>query len=295
MSDLFGSIHPKTLTTVLGYAGVVLLALGTTVGVSAMVLDPKSDLRRLWSRYERRLDAECRFLLLKRNGRSIARIQLAALAIVPVFAFLMGDPIYLLLWVPGALTPLYALRRRSSERLMRLEMQLDPWLLLLSNALKASPSLGEAIGNSAKLMRPPMAEELDLALKEMKLGTPLDQAVLNMSTRIGHPAVSSALATILVGRQTGGDLPKILEESAATLREMARLEGVVRTKTAEGKTQAYVLAVIPFVLIAAIHMVDEHWLEPLASTTLGFVIIGVAAAFWLAAIFLARRILAVDI
>src|SRR5690606_924 len=176
-----------------------------------------------------------------------------------------------------------------------IDEQLDPWLLMLSNALKASPSLGEAFANSAKLMRPPMSQELDLALKEMKLGTPLDQAVLNMSVRIGSPSVSSALATILVGRQTGGDLPKILEESSATLREMARLEGVVRTKTAEGKTQAYVLGVIPFVLIGAIHMVDENWLKPLGETSLGFIIIGTAAILWVSAILLARRILAVDI
>ncbi|MBD3671408.1 MAG: hypothetical protein HUJ29_11595, partial [Gammaproteobacteria bacterium] len=88
---------------------------------------------------------------------------------------------------------------------------------------------------------------------------------------------------------------KIMEESAATLREMARLEGVVRTKTAEGKTQAYVLGVIPFVLIGAIHMVDEHWLDPLGSSTLGFAIISVAAVLWITAILLARKILAVDI
>ena len=79
------------------------------------------------------------------------------------------------------------------------------------------------------------------------------------------------------------------------LREMARLEGVVRTKTAEGKTQAYVLGVIPFVLIGAIHMVDEHWLDPLGSSTLGFAIISVAAVLWITAILLARKILAVDI
>ncbi len=287
--------EPSSTTLYLGYAGMVLLVLGTTVGISVMVLDPNSELRRVWARYEALLDAECRFLLLKRTGASIARTQALGAALTPVLAVLLEDYIFLLLIPPIALAPYYVLKRRSAERVLRIEEQLDPWLLMLSNALKASPSLGEAVGNTAKLMRPPMAEELDLALKEMKLGTPLDQAILNMSTRVGSPAISSALATILVGRQTGGDLPKILEESAATLREMARLEGVVRTKTAEGKTQAYVLGVIPFVLIGAIHMVDEHWLDPLGRTTLGFVIIGVAAILWLAAIFLARKILAVDI
>ena len=107
--------------------------------------------------------------------------------------------------------------------------------------------------------------------------------------------MSGALATLLVARQTGGDLPAILEQSAATLREMARLEGVVRTKTAEGKAQAYVLGAIPFVLIVAIHLVDEHWLPPLFEKPLGLMILAVATTLWVAAILLARRILTVDV
>jgi len=282
-------------TMLLGYAGIVLLVVGVTVGFAAMVLNPASALRKLWGRYEAALEHQCRFLLIQRSGASIARMQLGACAAVPALAFFLDDWILVLLIPPIALAPYFVLRQRSEERVRLIEEQLIAWLQMLSNALKASPSLGEAISNSGKLMRPPMSEELDLALKEMKLGTPLDQAVLNMSTRIGSSVMSSALATILVGRQTGGDLPKILEESSATLREMARLEGVVRTKTAEGKTQAYVLGVIPFVLVGAIHLVDEHWLEPLGETTLGFAIIAVAAILWVGAIFLARRILAVDI
>lgn len=285
----------ETETYVLGYAGMVLLVLGVTVAIALLVLDPKSLVRRQWADYTRALERMCRFLLIKQTGPEIARMQLGACAVVPVLAFFFDDWIILLLIPPIMLAPYYVLQRRCAERVQRIEDQLDSWLLLCANALKASPSLGEAIANSGKLMRPPMEEELDLCLKELKLGTPLDQAILNMSSRIGSMSVSSALATILVGRQTGGDLPRILEESAATLREMARLEGVVRTKTAEGKTQAYVLGVIPFVLIGAIHMVDEHWLEPLGNSTMGFVLMGAAAILWVGAIFLARRILAVDI
>ena len=282
-------------TLILGYAGMVLLVVGAVTAVALLVVDPTSAVREAWGRYVNTLERLCRFLLLDRGGESIARLQLGAIAVVPLLAFFLDDSILLLLIPPIALAPYYVLKRMADERVVRIEEQLDSWLLMLSNALKATPSLGEAISNSAKLMRPPMSEELDLALKENKLGTPLDQAVLNMSARIGSQSVSSALATILVGRQTGGDLPRIMEESAATLREMARLEGVVRTKTAEGKTQAYVLGVIPFVLIGAIHMVDEHWLEPLGETSMGFMIIAVSAILWVAAIFLARRILAVDI
>lgn len=284
-----------TTTLVLGYAGLLLFVIGATVSLTAVAMDPRGVVRKNYSRYCRELERLLRFLLIRRTGPEVARYQLIAIGLVPVIAFAMDDWVTLFLIPPIALGPYYVLRRRCVERVLRIEGQLDSWLLMLSNALKASASLGDAINNSGKLMRPPMSEELDLALKEMHLGTPLDQAILNMSQRVGSQSVSSALATILVGRQTGGDMSKILEESASTLREMARLEGVVRSKTAEGKAQAYVLGAIPFVLIGAIHMVDEHWLEPLGRTSLGFMIIGIAALLWVGAIFLARKILAVDV
>jgi tight adherence protein B len=201
----------------------------------------------------------------------------------------------LVLIIPIVTLPLASLKRRHKQRLEALELQLDSWLLILANALKATPSLGEAIRASAKIMRPPIGQELDLLLKEINLGTPLDLGIRTMSERIGSPMISGALATILVGRQTGGDIPRILEESAATLREMQRLEGVVRTKTAEGKSQAYVLGVIPFVLIGAIQLIDPNWLKPLTETTIGFIVIGVAMTLWIGAILAARKILAVDV
>ena len=43
------------------------------------------------------------------------------------------------------------------------------------------------------------------------------------------------------GRQVGGNLPKVLETTAHTLREMKRLEGVIRTKTADGRMQLWVI------------------------------------------------------
>ena len=49
---------------------------------------------------------------------------------------------------PIALAPYYILQQRCTERVQRIEEQLDSWLLLCANALKASPSRGEAIASS---------------------------------------------------------------------------------------------------------------------------------------------------
>lgn len=279
----------------MGYAGIGLIAVAIVVALAVTLGSPESGIRKKWAGYEADLEKEVRFLLYKTTGARIARIQLAVI-IAMLLAGLLLEEVLLLFLLPLAVVgPKLMLTRRHEERVIKLEAQLDSWLLILANALKATPSLGEALASSAKLMRAPISEEVDLALKEIQLGTPIDQAILTMSQRIGSRVVSGALATLLVGRQTGGDVPAILEQSAQTLREMSRLEGVVRTKTAEGKAQAYVLGGIPFVLVGAIHLVDPHWLPPLFEKPLGLAILAVALTLWVAAIFLARRILTVDV
>lgn len=282
-------------TELLGWAGLFLAVGGVVAFVFFIVTDEKSWPRQRFAEYEDHIEKEVRFQLWKTTGKAIARAQLGVIIAIPIVSFVINDPIWILLELPAMVGPYFYLQNQHDERLRKLEELLDSWLLMLANALKASPSLGEAISNSAKLIRPPFSEEIDLVLKEMKLGTPLDQAVLNMSRRINSRVISSSLATILVGRQTGGDLPNILETSASTLREMARLEGVVRTKTAEGKMQVIVLAVIPFALLGMIHYMDNTWLRPLVETTIGYGIIAVATALWMTALILARRILSVDI
>jgi len=279
----------------LAYAGIILTVLGSVAAVTLLAVDENGWVRRNYDKYVAAIDAEHKFLFYDTPGKKVAKRQLLLMVICLVVGIFAEEILILVAIIPIAVLPLASLRKRHRERLEALEMQLDSWLLILANALKATPSLGEAIRASAKIMRKPIGQELDLLLKEVNLGTPLDLAIRTMSARISSPMISGAMATILVGRQTGGDIPRILEESAATLREMQRLEGVVRTKTAEGKSQAYVLGVIPFVLIGAIQLIDPNWLKPLTETTIGFIVISVAMTLWIAAILAARKILAVDI
>jgi tight adherence protein B len=140
-----------------------------------------------------------------------------------------------------------------------------------------------------------MDEELHLALKEMRLGNTLDQALLNMAGRIQSLQLDAALSGILIGRQVGGDLAKILETTADTLREMARLQGVVRAKTAEGKAQLGVLAAFPAVILFLFDTVSPGYFAPLSGSFVGYLIVIVAVAFWIASLVLARKVLSVDV
>jgi tight adherence protein B len=141
----------------------------------------------------------------------------------------------------------------------------------------------------------PLRQELELAVKQMRLGSTVEQALVHMSGRVGSKQLDTALSAVLIGRQVGGNLPTILETTAEAMREMARLEGVVRTKTAEGKAQIWVLAFFPIVLMLGFNLVSPGYFEPLTTSATGYLVTIVAFGLWGGSIVFARRILAVDI
>jgi tight adherence protein B len=181
------------------------------------------------------------------------------------------------------------------KRVEKLEGQLDNFILALANALKTTPSIGAAFNSVAAVVSDPMRQEVDLALKEIKLGSTLDQALLHMAARVGSRQLDSALSSILIGRQVGGNLPRVLETTATTLREMRRLEGVVRTKTAEGKAQLWVIALMPFGLLVGLNYLWPGYFDPLTKSIVGYVIIVLCSSCWVASLVLARKVLSVDI
>jgi tight adherence protein B len=280
----------------MGWMSVLLLAAGVAVAIYITLTDPESFLAKLYADYVKHLDGELRGMFIQEpTGRTIANWQIGASVAIVTAHVMFEQPVAYPLIPFVAILPKIWLIDAKTKRQDKIEQQLDSFLTALANALKASPSLGDAMGNTATLLRSPLKEELELTMKETQLGMPLDQAILNMGGRVGSRAFAGALTTVLIGRQTGGDLPRILETSASTLREMARLEGVVRTKTAEGKAQAWVLGVMPPILIGILNWIDPQWLTPLNTTFIGGIVWLVAVLFWIAAVFLARKILSVDI
>ncbi len=276
--------------------GVVCLLVGLAVTVVVYgAVSPDGFVRNLWHQYVALYGRYLEFLFIDIPASRVAMMHLAFLALLLCIGFVFSNPVFFLLLVPCAYLPFFLLKRKRVERITRIEQQLDGWLVVLANALRASPSLGEAVETSSRLMHPPLSQELDLVVKRQRLGVPLDEALAIMAERVKSQSLNNGVLTLMVARQSGGNLPATLETTASTLREMARLEGVVRTKTAEGKNQAYVLAVIPLFLVFAIHWISPGTLNPLVTTGIGYVLSAVALVLWIGSFFVARKILAVDI
>lgn len=272
------------------------LAVGGCAACGYFVLSMEdSPVERSFRDYAARLERHSSFLLMSYRGAQLARAQVVAcIAFVALFA-VAGSPVFALLGLVAAAAPPFLLWKRHVARVAQLERQLDTWLLMLANALKTTSSVGEAIASTVALVPKPFSEEVDLLVKEIRLGAPLDRALHALSRRINSTLISGALATIVVARQTGGDLPRTLESASAALREAARLEGVLRTRTAEGRGQVLVLASVPFVLCVIIAWLDRAWFDPMLNNQIGQAILAACSVVWTFAALWAHHIVKADL
>lgn len=276
-------------------AGGLLSVAGTVRVVHLTLSRGMTPAAGIFAGYADRLNRHTTFLMSPVRGSQIARAQLLAVATGLLLWASTRQFSFLMVTLIAAWAPQVVLRRQHVARVHKLEAQLDTWLLMLANALKATSSVVDALASTVALAPRPFRDELDLLVKEIRLGMPLDRALQSTGRRIGSGMISGALAAIIVARQTGGDLPKTLERAAAALRESARLEAVLRAKTAEGRGQVFVLAAAPFLLCGIISWLDPNWFNPMLERTHGRVILAACALSWLVAVVWSHHIVRTDL
>lgn len=271
------------------------LAGGTLLGSFALVQRADSPVHRVYHRHVASLERRMRIMFIDTPVLVVVLGQaLAALSAVGLALF-TRRPLWVALLVPVVVAPTLVLEHKRKKRVALIEQRLEGFLLALANALRASPSAGRALALVQPVTAAPLDREIDLVLREMRVGSTLEQALANLSARVRSFQLDAAMSCLLIGRQTGGNVPAILDGAAHTLREITRLQGVLRTKTAEGRAQANVLAVFPLALIVAFEWVKPGYFEPLLESGSGMLVVAMAIGMWVTSIVVMRRIMAVQL
>jgi tight adherence protein B len=281
-------------TRVLGYSGILLVVVGLAAVARGMAAGDSFAVR-FHRQYTAGLDRSLRLLFMKGSGRRVAAIQLGAMAALCAAGLVLELTFAYGLAALAAVGPVAYLARERARHVKQVESQVDQLVTALANCLKTVPSPAAALSHVVSVLPRPTRLEIDRVLSEMRVGSTLEQALLNMSSRLRSPELDAALSAMLIGLQVGGNLPRVLEGTAETIREMHRLEGVVRTKTSDGRAQLWVLALFPFVICFAFSLLDPEYFTPLRNTVVGTLVAIVAIGFWIAGLALARKIVKVDI
>lgn len=196
--------------------------------------------------------------------------------------------------VLGTLPYLY-IRRKKKERMGKFEKQLPEGLEFLARALRA----GHAFTGSMKLASDnfddPLGTEFAKTLDEINFGISTSDALKNLLNRVDSRDLRYFAVSILLQRETGGNLAEIMDSIARIIRERFKFRDKVRVLSAEGKMSAIILVALPLLLIAYLQLTKPTYLTTLTTEPVGKIIGISAVSMLLIGILLIKRLIKIDI
>ncbi len=191
--------------------------------------------------------------------------------------------------------PWLYVRRGIHRRLEKVEQQMPEVLELMSRAMLAGHAFPSALKMVGDEMAEPAAGEFRIVFDEINYGISVPEALNNLAARVPSTDVSYFVISVLIQRETGGNLAELFGNLSTLIRERLKLQGSVRVLAAEGKLSAQILTALPFTLALVINFVNPGFLRVLWTDPMGLKIVGAAFILMLIGIFWMWRIIKIRI
>jgi tight adherence protein B len=181
------------------------------------------------------------------------------------------------------------------KRLATIDDQLVDALLLMSNALKAGLSLQQAMELVVREMKPPISDEFGRVVKEIHLGMLTDDALRHLRQRVPLEDMRLAVDSILTLRETGGNLSETFEVISKTIVERKKVQGKIKTLTAQGMAQGVLICMMPPGLILLFSLMDENYMKPMFNTPIGWAMLAVVFLLDAVGLYMMFKLVQVDV
>ncbi|MBI5818816.1 MAG: type II secretion system F family protein [Verrucomicrobia bacterium] len=246
-------------------------------------------------------------MFLSLNPQQVVMLaQIAGVSFALVMFALVGsfeDPLHLVgsaafslaFGVVGFMIPRWVIQRMRQKRLELFNEQLVEAMQTMSNSLRAGFSVLQAFDMVVKENRRPISEEFGLFLHQHRLGVKFEEAMESLSKRVGSQDLDLMITAIEISRQTGGNLTEVFDQLAGVIRERMRVEGKIRSLTAQGRLQAVVVGFMPLLLAGAMFVISPAMMKGFVFSTAGVMIIVLALAFEICGYLIIRKIVSIDI
>ena len=195
----------------------------------------------------------------------------------------------------GAAAPYMQMKSKQTQRQRRISNQLPDALDLLSSSLRSGHSFLRGLQVVVTQMSPPVTEEFERAIDEVRLGQSLELALQHIVERTGNYDLELVISAVQTQLSIGGNLAEIMDNISTMIRERVRLAGEIASATAEGRMSALILGGMPFAMAFLINIVSPGYITPLFHSGLGLMMLGAACLMMLTGILIIRKMLEIDL
>lgn len=226
--------------------------------------------------------------MIEQAGYSILAYRVVAISIA--VALILGIATWYFTRIPlaglaafiaGGALPLLKIWKKRNDRMALFEEQLPDAIDSMRRALKAGHPFSATLKLVAEDMEDPIAYEFEQTFADINYGNDARRAMLGLLARVPSVTVMALVTSILVQKETGGNLAEILGEISKVIRSRFRFYRKVRTLSAEGRLSGWILAMIPFVLFLMLTITNPDYLPMLTESETGrkAIVAGVISGF----------------
>jgi tight adherence protein B len=195
----------------------------------------------------------------------------------------------------GLALPLWKISRDRKKRFDQFEQRFPEAIDIMIRGLKAGHPFAESLHVAARELDGAVAQEFAIVFYDINFGGDVRRALLNLLERMPSVTVTAFVTSVLIQRETGGNLSELLGQLSKTIRARFSFQGKVKSASAEGRMSAWVLTLIPFVLAAILTVTSPQYMLALVKDPLGHQVIGSAFGLLLLGILWIKRLIRIDV
>jgi tight adherence protein B len=234
---------------------------------------------------------------LSLNVAGFIGLTLAAAVVGYILAIVINLPVFTAVFIAiiAATLPFFYVLNAKQKRLDTIEQQLPDALDLMARAMLAGHAFPSALKMVGDEMSEPVSGEFRIVFDEINYGIPVQDALTNLATRVPSTDLRYFVISVLIQRETGGNLSELLGNISALIRARLKLLGTVRVLTAEGRLSAQILTLLPFVLAIVLNIVNPKFMRVLWTDPAGIQMVGGALVLMVLGIFWMWRLIKIRV
>lgn len=199
------------------------------------------------------------------------------LAIIPLIFAVTILPVLFVLCPVGFLLPWAYLKYQNKKRITLFTQQLPDALDLLCNALRAGHSLFSSFEIIVNEMPKPINTVFKKLTDEIALGVDVKDAMKSLQDMVPESVDLRFFTTVVIlQREIGGNLIKLLEILAKTIRDRFKMIGQIKAQTMQAKLSGIIVSVIPPIIVVILFVMAPEYVDYLIHHLWGKIALGVS-------------------
>jgi tight adherence protein B len=191
--------------------------------------------------------------------------------------------------------PFFRVSQQKKRRMKKFEVQLPGALELIARSLRAGHAFVGGLQTVAEEFDDPMGSEIQKTVAQINFGVSVEQALKNLTERVDCQDLKFLAVSIIIQRESGGNLGEILESVGGLIRARFTLRGKIRALSAEGILSAGILTVIPFAVVLILAIINPMYPNVLLADPLGKVMVLVALVMMAIGIVVMKKMITIKV